>query len=400
MAFKLISNEKAYIAARNYSEQFATISQEDYADFVKFIGPIKSAEAKELANKFIGTMLQFYLNKVEGVDAKNPFDKNGLIRKQEISYTGLSQELRVRVGNPINPKYKNLVNGTSVDKYKIRKPEVEEVIYGFNADYQNLITVSLYQLRTAFTSEMGVSRLVAGIMKSFASKYIEWEKGYDAQIIDELISKVNEEVEQVIEIDVDETTKDGLKNTLEEIVLAVNTCAEAQHIEVTEAFNLQHFPNSVENDQMLLLLPAGLKPSLKVRLLQNAFNKDELNLDIEPMVVPNFGGLVPTQDGTLATRVYPVYDADGAVIDGAFTTDEEGLTPYEGKVQYYDPHADVIGVIVQKGIIKNDYENAYSVWGELDKPGEYITYWANRPEIGFHYDPYYNCIVIKKKVNQ
>ena len=121
-------------------------------------------------------------------------------------------------------------------------------------------------------------------------------------------------------------------------------------------------------------------------------------MDIKEVVLPDFGGLVATTDGTLANKLYPVYDEEGRPTD-TYTTDAEGLIPYTGDIEWYDPNADVIAVIAEKGVLFEDDQNPYSVYGIYNPRNMCTTYWANKPTVGYHYDYYKNFVVIKKKVD-
>ena len=121
---KLISNEDVYTAARAYSQKFANMTPESYADFQHIIAGMTTSEAKELLNEFTGTALAFYLNKVEGVKAKNPWDIKGFIERFYEPFAGLKQNMYVRGRKPINPKFKNRQDGASIDPFEFTKGSV------------------------------------------------------------------------------------------------------------------------------------------------------------------------------------------------------------------------------------------------------------------------------------
>ena len=393
---KLISNEELYTAARAYSQKFANMTPESYADFQHIIAGMTTNEAKDLLNEFTGTALAFYLNKVEGVKAKNPWDIKGLIERFYVPFAGLKQNMYIRGRKPINPKFKNRQDGSSIDPFEFTKGSVEDIYYTFNDDYQNTISIPDFDIKTAVTSANGEASIIQGYMQFLASMYTEWEKTHIANVANEMLNSVSHPLRdsQIEELDFSETvTRDELKN----LVATVNNIVEAQDLETTSAFNIANFPKYVGKEDLVFVMRPGLDQTIKTQLLESAFNKEELNMDLEHIVVPNFGGLVPTQDGTLETTLYMVYDNDGRPTD-TYTTDEAGTTPYEGDVVWYDPNADVIGFIAEKGLFFIDDQNAYSVEGIHNPAGMYVTYWANKPNVGFHYDMYKNVVVIKKKI--
>lgn len=395
---KLLSNEEIYNAARAYSTKFANITPENYTEFQQAVAGMSTAEAKELLNEFTGTALAFYLNKVEGVKAKNPWDIKGLIEKFYVPFAGLKQNMYVRGRKPINPKFKNRVDGASVDPFMFTKGSVEDIYYTFNDDYQNTISIPDFDIKTAVLTENGQASIIQGYMQFLASAFVEWEKTHIAQVANEMLNSVSHPLRdsQIEEIEIaDDTavTRDELKT----LVATVNNVVEAMDLETTSAFNIADFPKYVGKEDLVMVVRPGLDSTLKTQLLESAFNKEELNMNLERIVVPNFGGLVPTSDGTLAHQLYMVYDEQGRPTD-TYTTDEEGTTPYEGSVVWYDPNDDVIGFIAEKGLFFIDDQNAYTVEGIHNPAGMYVTYWANKPNVGFHYDMYKNCVVLKKKI--
>lgn len=394
---KLLSNEEIYAAARAYSTKFANITPEDYTEFQKAVAGMSTNEAKELLNEFTGTALAFYLNKVEGVKAKNPWDIKGLIEKFYVPFAGLKQNMYVRGRKPINPKFKNRTDGSSVDPFMFTKGSVEDIYYTFNDDYQNTISIPDFDIKTAVMTENGQSSIIQGYMQFLASAFVEWEKTHIAQVANEMLNSQTHplrdtQIEEITIADDTAVSRDELKT----LVATVNNVVEAMDLETTSAFNIANFPKYVGKEDLVMVVRPGLDSTLKTQLLESAFNKEDLNMDLDRIVVPNFGGLVPTTDGTLANKLYMVYDSEGRPTD-TYTTDSAGTKPYTGNVVWYDPNADVIGFIAEKGLFFIDDQNPYTVEGIHNPAGMYTTYWANKPNVGFHYDMYKNVVVIKKK---
>ena len=401
----IISNADLYAAARAYSQKFANITPESYEDFQHQIAGMSTSDAKDLLNEFTGTALAFYLNKVQGVDAKNPWDINGLIEKFYVPFAGLKQNMYVKGRKPINPKFKSRVDGSSVDPFMFTKGSVEDIYYTFNDDYQNTISIPDFDIKTAVLSENGQSAIINGYMQYLASMYVEWEKEHIANVANEMLNSVAHPLNdtQVIELEFSNDIINSFdtfvasREELKNIVKTVKNVAKAEGLETTSAFNIAKFPKIVDKSNLLFICKAGLDTTLDTELMESAINKDTLNMDIERVVVPDFGGLVPTTDGTLTNKLYMKYDTQGRPLD-EFTTDAEGTHDYTGDVVWYDPNEDVIGIIAEKGLLFIDDQNPYTVEGIRNPAGMYVTYWANKPNVGFHYDMYKNCVVIKKKI--
>lgn len=396
---KFLSNAEIYKAARAYSSNFEKSSSAYSAEeFYKYVAGMDTVDARNLANEFTETALMFYLNKVEGVAAKNPFKNKDLIEKFFVPFAGLKQNMYVRVSKSVDPKFKGISDGAGADPFRVKKPVVEDIYYTFNDDYQNYITINEIQMKTAFAQENGVSSLVQGIMLGLASQFTEWETDHLLETLSTLLNDVNLRDTQVEEIEIaddDNVTRDELKD----FVACVNNVADAMTIRATSAFNIANFPKVVDKSDLRLIVRPGLKNTLKTQLLESAFNKEELNMDIEQVVLPDFGGLIPSTDGTLTNRLYMVYDEEGRATD-TYTTDADGLVPYTGDVEWYDPNADILGIVIEKGALFEDDQNAYSVYGIYNPRNMCTTYWANKPTVGFHYDRFKNVVLIKKKLGE
>ena len=392
---KLISNEELYAVARAASTTFEKATPANYSTFTHDFAGLSASDARSLMNDWTNTILAIYLNKVEGVKAKNPWDKDGLIERFFVPFAGLKQNMYVRVKAPMNPKFKTLTDGSSVDQQTITKGSVEDIFYTFNDDYQNEITIPDNKIKSAVNSEYGMSEIIGGYMQGLKSQYIEWEKTHTANVVSEMLNSVAHPLKDSQKITLPfstNVTRDQLKG----LVAAVNNIVEAEGLEATSAFNIASFPKVVDKEDLVFVTLPGLKNTIKTQLLASAFNKDELNMDIKTVVVPNFGGLIPSSDGTLANKLYPKYDSLGSPT-GEYTTDSAGTTAYTGAVQYYDPNASVVGIIMEKGALFIDEQNPYVVEPSVHNvAGKYQNLWASKENVGFHYDMYKNVVVIYK----
>lgn len=393
-----ISNEEIYALARAGSDKFANITPESYEDFKGLIRGMTTEEARELTNSFTGSLLMLYLNNVKGMRAKNPYDSHGLIEKFYVPFKGIKENMYTRARKPINPKYINKIDGTSVDQQLYTKPSTESIYYTFNDNYQNTLSIPTDDIKTAVESENGLSMLVSGYMQGLAAEFTIWEREHTANVINEMLNSEDAPLQdsQIVEFEIEGETI--TRDELASFVLLINNIAESMSMLETTAFNTGAYPKYVDKSELVLLVRPGFKNQIKVLLLASAFNKEELNMDIEIMEVPDFGGLVPTDDGDLTKPLYMVYDEQGRPTD-TYTTDSAGTTPFEGDVVFVDTNADVFAVIAEKGLIFIDDQNPYEVGAApYNFAGRYVTYWCNKPNVGFHYDMYKNCVVVKKKV--
>lgn len=387
-----ISNKEIYDLARASSVTFKKITPESYDEFVHQIAGMNTEEARQLTNDFTSSLLMLYLNKVEGVKAKNPYE--GLLERFFVPFKGIKENMYVRARKPINPKFKNKVDGESVDMQMYTKPSTEAIYYTFNDDYQNTISIPTDDMKTAIENENGLSMLISGYMQGLASEYTRWEREHTANVLSEMLNSSEHPLKdsQVVEVSLSENvTRDELKA----YVATVNNIADAMEIEDTEAFNIGNFPKYVNKGELVLVTRPGIKNTLKTQLLESAFNKEELNMEVKHVVVPDFGGLIPKFNNN---EVFPIYDKEGRPT-GNYAATKGGKTKVadDTTVTWEDPNADVIGIIMEKGTLFIDEQNPYEVGAApYNYAGRYVTYWANKPNVGFHYDMFKNVVVIKK----
>lgn len=99
-------------------------------------------------------------------------------------------------------------------------------------------------------------------------------------------------------------------------------------------------------------------------------------------------------------QVYSVYDENfGSVVEGKYSITEGGEAEpsiIADDVTYVDPNSDVLVMVCQKGLLFEDIQNEYSVQPIYNPRTLCTNYWANQPQTGLAFDPYYGCVVIKK----
>ncbi len=119
-------------------------------------------------------------------------------------------------------------------------------------------------------------------------------------------------------------------------------------------------------------------------------------MDLKVAKLNNFGGLVPTKDGTLTTKLNEQYDKLGAVIGFTETVEGEEV-PYEVIVKYYDPNTDVIGIVADKAFLEINESNPFITRVHQNDMGLYDNYIVHKVGDGVYYRADHNFVVIKKK---
>lgn len=371
-----------------------------YADFQKACGPLTTAEQRELFNAYTTTSMQFFLNDVEAEGAKNYLQEQGFGKTTTMLYKGFLQKIYVKTGGAISPLYKNIQNGEGASPFKVNKPTFEELFYTFNDAYQNYTTVQETEMRTALADEFGMSMMIAGQMESFANHFVEWELNKELDTINEAINSTKWELKdsQIVEVEMDSYSDAEIKDYF----ITVKNIIKAMTMRATKAFNARSWKRTQKADDLVLLTRPLVDTVSEVNILPYAFHNENLGEGIRKIYTDNFGGLVATVDGTLTTELKPVYDSEGR---NTHTYSADGTTSGtvydEDEVKWYDPNEDVLAVLCDKDLFFEINQEPYHVDAAPFNPANRsITYWASKNNVGFHYDPQMNMVVIKKKVSQ
>ena len=166
----------------------------------------------------------------------------------------------------------------------------------------------------------------------------------------------------------------------------------------TGAYNALGFVSTQDENRLKLLVRPGFKDRVDLLVARNSYNREVLNLPIDVLEVPNFGGLKPILPigGGESYDLYPAYDSLGRRVGWSLT---EGGDPnpdiHEDAVEWVDPNAGVYAILADKGAMFETQANPYQVEPIRNPRGLYTNYWASAPNNGIHYDPLFNVVVFK-----
>lgn len=388
-----------YATAEDTPGSSAFAAYPSYEDFAAACGPLTTAEQRELFNAYTTTSMQFFLNEVEAEGAKNYLEEQGFGKKTTQLYGGFLQKIYVETIGANDPFYKNIQNGEGTSPFKVNKPTYKEFFYTFNDAYQAYTTVQETEMRTALADEYGMSMMIAGQMESFANHFVEWELNKELDTINEAINSEKWPLKdtQKVEVEMDSYSDDEIKSYF----ITVKNIIRAMTMKGTRAFNAGSWKRTQKTDDLVLLTRPLVDTVSEVNILPYAFHNENLGEGIKKIFTDNFGGLIPTVDGTLSTELKPVRDSEGHFLKqysaNGVSTDE---TKYdEDEVQWYDPNADILAIICDKDLFFEVDQEPYRVDAAPFNPANRsITYWASKNNVGFHYDPQMNMVVIKKKI--
>lgn len=107
--------------------------------------------------------------------AVRPYDEkfSGLEFTSE-AFGAIKRKVNYIEGAPENEQSYSLVNGQSIDDWKVKKPAVLETHYYGSAIYSDTLTIFTTQLRSAFTSPENLSEFMSGLMTHFSNERKQW----------------------------------------------------------------------------------------------------------------------------------------------------------------------------------------------------------------------------------
>lgn len=350
----------------------------------------------EYIGDFFTLSIRVWLQIVNISHAKDILEDNGFGEYFDQPWGGITQRMAINSVKPIDPAWKNLKNGDSPDPFVVRKPEAVERFYNVNFDYASLITVpDSYQYKQIFVSNFGIDEFMAGIMEGLRNGYTLAKYTTKIDALNAMINVEGLKATQQVSVPMADTPT---AEQYTDFIIAVNNVVSGMTVAPqTGAFNVKGYKSTQDKSRLKLLLRMGIRNDIKAKLLASAFNRSDLNMDVDVIEVPNFGGLVPYSDATFTTQLYPVYGKLGDQIGWATTQNAETPTiTDDDEVFWKDPNATVLAILADKGVLFETRQNPYSVEPIRNPRGLYTNYWASSPNNGIHFDKLYNYVVFIK----
>lgn len=393
-----MTNATIWDAIRAKFPQFAShtskATEEMFTD--RGFDALKQSDPTAL-NDFFGLSIRVYLNLVNISHAADRLAEKDFGESFQTPYGGMIQRLATYSIKPISPKYRNLTNGKSIDPFVVRKPESAERFWKQNFDYQSLVTVQDdFQMKTIFISEYGMSEYMAGILQGLENGWIIQKYENKLETLNAAMHSTTWPMQSTQNVDVTIADMDNPTDLeLRSLALAIMNVRSAMLIgPQTSAFNPAKFGSVQDENRLKLLVRPGFKNVMNTNLLYGVFNPDRLNLNVDIIEVPHFGGLKPTSDGS--TAIYPVYDEFGVVTGYASSDIATTATINIDNVVWVDPNADVIAMLADKGMIFEGIQNNYEVRPIQNPAGLYTNYWASAPGNFIGWDPVFNFVTFTR----
>ena len=244
--------------------------------------------------------------------------------RDSIEWGNILQKLKVAMPDAEADDSFNLVDGKSVDQYKINKPKVNQLLFTTESPWQTHITVHLDELEKAFVDSSAMGAFISGMFGEVQNRIelamenlsIDCVNNYMGEMLKRKVQRPSRVINLVTEYNkaMGLSTENGLKpeealndeNFLAFVVRTINRISTIMEYMTTGMFNdtafaggdtqnaiySRHTPKSEQ--RMMLFI--DLVNSLKTNVNSKAFNMKEVAIDLPFQTVP-FWQSIKTPDG-------------------------------------------------------------------------------------------------------
>lgn len=390
-----MTNAQLFDALRAKYATFKSLTAEVTADIFteKGFGALATMpQGSDIINSFFSLSMRVAFNKLDIAKVNTRLEESGLVEVYGGQNGGYLQRISIESIAPISPGFVDLQDGSSVDPFIVRKPKSKERFFECgNFNYQSLITLQDYQVKTIFINETGMADFIAGIMAGLENGYKMQKEVNIYKAVHECINSTDAPMQDTQKITLASwTDADVTDAELLSFIASLQDLATAMTTSITQpGLNANKFDTAISPEDCVVLVRAGIANKIKRQLMVGAYNPDNLTIPFKIMEVADFGGVVNTaSDGTELTPVYNNV--------GERTGWKKGSTNYTGEVKTLDKDANVLAVVAQKGLIFEEVKEPYSVRTIQNPRGLYDNYWASAPNNMIRYDANYACVTISK----
>lgn len=291
--------------------------------------------------------------------------------RDTIEWGNILQKLKIAMPDAEEDQSYNLLDGTSVDQYKINKAKVNQLLFTNESPWQTHITVHLEEMEKAFVDSTSMGAFISGMFGEVQNR-IELameELSMDCvnNYVAEIIKEKNNRPSRIINLVTEYKDKTGVDHTTEPLnalddeeflkyfVRRVNSLSSVFEYMTSNIYNdtaiydgagtsgaySRHTPKS----QQRMMLFIDLVNALKTNINSKAFNMEQVAIDIPFNTVPFWQSLQspsainvkPASGGTAVNESLVMgilYDREAM---GTFKNKYKSLTsPVNAAGQYYN----------------------------------------------------------------
>lgn len=246
--------------------------------------------------------------------------------RDSIEWGNILQKLKIGMPDIEEDQSYNLVDGSSVDQYKINKAKVNQLLFTSETPWQTHITVHLEQLEKAFIDSSAMGAFISGMFGEVQNRIelamenlsMDCINNYIAEIVSRKTTSPNRVINLVTEYKestgVDHTTE-PLKalddeEFLKYVVRRVNSISTTMEYMTNGLYNQNNYPSDsntsvnsrhTPKSEQKLNLFIDLVNALKTNINSKAFNMEQVAIDIPFTTVPFWQSLQSPSDINVKT---------------------------------------------------------------------------------------------------
>ena len=293
--------------------------------------------------------------------------------RDSIEWGNILQKLKIGMPDAEKDDSYDLVDGTSVDQYKINKAKVNQLLFTTETPWQTHITVHLEALEKAFIDSSAMGTFISSMFGEVQNRIelamenlsMDCVNNYMAEIIKRKETKAGRVINLVTEykdktgVDHTETPINALddENFLKYVVRRINSISSTMEYMTSGMFNDTYYAPGTSPDrdapytrhtpksEQRMMLFIDMVNALKTNINSKAFNMEQVAIDIPFKTVPFWQSFTtpsdinvkPASGGTAITQsliMGIMYDTEAM---GTFKKKYNSITsPINAAGQYYN----------------------------------------------------------------
>lgn len=233
--------------------------------------------------------------------------------RDSIEWGNILQKIKIGMPDAEEDQSYDLVDGDSVDMYKINKAKVNQLLFTTETPWQTHITVHLDELEKAFVDSSAMGAFISGMFGEVQNRIelamenlsIDCVNNFMAELIKRQTTRPSRVINLVTEYntamgltgETELTAKNALNTPafLEYVVRRINTISSTMEYMTTGMFNDTAFADETQNSiysrhtpksEQRMMLYIDLVNSLKTNVNSKAFNMKEVSIDLPFQTVP------------------------------------------------------------------------------------------------------------------
>lgn len=290
--------------------------------------------------------------------------------RDSIEWGNILQKLKIAMPDAESDDSFNLVDGSSVDQYKVNKPKVNQLLFTNETPWQTHITVHLDELEKAFIDSNAMGTFISSMFGEVQNRIELAMENLSMECVNnyigEIIHRKTSNPKRIINLVTEYKDKTGVDHTTEPlnalddeeflkyVVRRINGISTTMEYMTVNTFNksdvgggssnvyTRHTPKSEQ--RMMLFI--DMVNSLKTNINSKAFNMEQVAIDIPFQTVPFWQSLqnpsgISIKPASESTATITASEVMGILYDreamGTFKKKYSSLTsPINAAGKYYN----------------------------------------------------------------